>query len=159
MGETKRAVIPWWVFALFTGVGIIMLIVGGFLTSRTSRFLESAVEAPGEVVDISSYTDDDGQTMYQPVIRFTAQDGEDYEITGSTGSSWAPELGRQVTVLYNPDSPQLADLKGFWNQWLGPVIFLGLGGLIFVLGVVLWFFLRGKPVPVSDGGVDFILDD
>ncbi len=159
MGDTTRAVIPWWVFALFTGIGLILLVVGGFLASKTSRFLASAIEAAGEVVDITSYEDDEGQTMYRPVIRFTTQDGQEHEITGSTSSSWAPELGREVTVLYNPDSPRNADLKGFTNQWLAPSIFLGLGGLFFVLGVVLWIFLRGRTVPVADSGVDFSFDD
>ena len=160
MGETEKKVVPWWFFALFIGVGVIMLAVGALWIGKVNKFLASAVEAQGVIVDISAHQDiDDDQMMYSAIIEFTAADGETYQFTVGNSSSIKPKLGKQVGVLYDPAHPQDADRQGFWNQWLGPVIFLGLGGVFFILGLVLWIKLRGKPIAVSDSNVDFMMDD
>jgi hypothetical protein len=148
-----------WIFMLFAGVGIALLVAGGYWTVGVRQFLATAVEVPGRIVDVSSYTDDDGQRMHQAVIAFTAQDGSDHEFVSSASTSWSPKVGSQVKVLYDPAAPGDARQSGFWNIWLGPVIVLGIGGALLIAGIGLWLLLRGKPLQESDSTVDFMLDD
>lgn len=158
MEDKRIAVIPWWIFASFIAVGAIMLAVGGIWASRVSHFIAGAGRAPGEIVDFDSYVSDDGETMYKAVIRYTVESGQEYEVLGSTGTSWKPEVGKRLTMLYDPANPQEASPDSFWSQWLGPVVFLGLGGVFALIGIGLWYFLGGKPVAVSDGP-DFMMED
>jgi hypothetical protein len=44
----------------------------------------------------------------------------------SSGSSSPPEVGHSVDVLYGPDDPRDAQLSGFFDLWLFPLVFGGL---------------------------------
>jgi len=151
-----RPGLPAWACLLFLGVGIVFLAVAIAWTTSVNAFLATARTATGQIVDVHSRRDDDGQWMHRPVIRFTV-DGKEHEVAGAVATSWKPEVGAQVDVLYDPAHPDDANLAGFWSQWLGPVIFYGLGVVLTVVGGLLFVFRRSLK-PVAAGNVDLLSD-
>ena len=132
-------------FIAVGGAGILAALV---LYLRGRRFLATALSAQGTVVENVASSGDEGGTVYQPVIDFTAADGQQVRFTGSVASS-PPKYqpGQVVTVKYSPTNPQKAKLPGIFGMWFLPLLF-GTMGIGFAGGGVLWL----NAGPSSDEG-------
>ena len=124
---------------IFLLVGAGMLVGALLLYNSTSRFLEGAIRANGEVVDLvesrsSSASSSDSPT-YRPVVRFTTMAGEGVEFTSSVGSN-PPSYsrGEQVQVLYRADEPTSGRIDDYMSLWGGATIVAGLGTVFFLIG-------------------------
>jgi Protein of unknown function (DUF3592) len=98
------------------------------------RFAATARRAEGVVTKVEwrATRDDAGHIAhtYYPWVRFRAGKGA-VEFPGSAGSSQPVfSVGDRVTVLYPPERPEQARIGSLSEQYLGPLIFGGLG-LIF----------------------------
>jgi len=145
MDAAARGGLPWWAYALFSGLGLIFIAIGVLTAQGARRFLSTAVAAEGRIVDYTADRDlDDEQTMYTPVIEFTAADGALQRFSAGVSSSTKPAVGRQVTVLYDPARPERARLKSWAALWMLPTIFSGLGAVLVVLGAALGLILRPR---------------
>ncbi|OYT10959.1 MAG: hypothetical protein B6I18_06380 [Bacteroidetes bacterium 4572_112] len=105
--------------------------------NNTQEFLVNSERTLGEIIDFSSYTDDDSDAeMYSAIYEFTNQHGE--KITfDEDGSSSSPsgEVGDVVKVIYNPDTNE-AKLDSFFSLY-GFVAILGLSTIItFVMALI-----------------------
>jgi Protein of unknown function (DUF3592) len=107
------------------GVGLLVACPVAFV--HTERFVAGAEHATGTVIDLSRETDSEGRVTLYPVVRFTTADGRTVQFLSSSGSSSPPEVGDSVDVLYDPDDPRDAQLSGFFDLWLFPLVFGGLG--------------------------------
>ncbi len=94
----------------------------------------------GEVVSSSSKISD-GSTTHTPVVRYSV-DGQEYWITSSISSGFAPTIGEKREVAYNPDQPNQAKIvEGIgtmWWLWLFPisgVIILVIAPISFILSL------------------------
>ena len=127
----------WIVKVVFAVIGTGLSIGALFLYRSSSEYLERALRAEGEVVDLHlsrGSSSDDGPT-YRPVVRFSMDDGAPREFTSSTGSNPASySVGERVEVLYFEDSPQDAKINSFSDLWLGTLILGGLGATFFLIG-------------------------
>jgi hypothetical protein len=110
---------------LFFGVGLLVACTATFV--HTERFVAGAERATGTVIDLSRETDSEGTVTFNPVVRFTTADGRTVQFVSSSGSSSPAEVGDSVDVLYDPDDPRDAQLSGFFDLWLFPLVFGGLG--------------------------------
>lgn len=111
--------------------------VGGFLLYRnTAAFVARAETAVGRVESYQSEETRDGngkrQTMYYPVVSFTAKDGSYHTFRGDTGTSRPGLSGERVEILYDPRAPSQARARGFFSLWLGPLA-LGVIGAVTAL--------------------------
>jgi len=114
---------------IFLGIGVLMLIGALLLWNSTRRFIANADTAQGKVIELIEVRDeDDGSITYKPVVTFEAPTGKSITFTASFSSKPAPyDVGESVEVLYAPDDPHDARIRGFGSLWLGPTILGGLG--------------------------------
>jgi Protein of unknown function (DUF3592) len=118
-------------------IGIGLLAAGAATFVHTLRFVQGAERATGTVIELSEETDSEGDVTFHPVVRFTTAEGRTVEFVSSSGRSPAPwSVGDRVEVLYDPDDPKDAELSGFFDLWLFPIAFTGVGvGFIAAFGV------------------------
>lgn len=79
--------------------------------------------------------------MYYPQIVFTGPEGQAVRFqdrTGSGGTTTTRRSGERVTVIYNPEKPELVMIdRGLWN-WAAPMGLMALGILILLVTLKVW---------------------
>lgn len=120
--------------AIFSAVGLPLLIIAGFLIFRDIAFFNKAVEARGTVIELEEKVsrDRDGTSRsYYPRVSFIDNKGKEFTFTSNSGSN-PPGFseGEEVTVLYDPASPSKAKIDTFFQTW-GMSFFVAILGVIF----------------------------
>lgn len=111
-------------------ISLTMLIIGIVSFIRAKRFLNSAIETRGIVIQdvYKGQSSDGGGAMYSPKVKFTDSMGREYEFTENWSSNRPDfKIGDEVIVLYNPSNPQKARRGG--KKWKFYFIAWLLGGL------------------------------
>ena len=113
----------------FLIIGVLMLLGSLLSWNSTRRFIANADTTQGRVIElIEVHDEDDGSITYKPVVTYEAANGRSITFTASFSSKPAPyDVGENVEVLYAPDNPHDARIRGFGSLWLGPTILGGLG--------------------------------
>lgn len=138
--------IVWLFYALFIVIGLVFVGIAVLKAQGARRFLSTAIEAEGQIVDYTQKQNfDDERLMYSAVFEFTTADGQVTRVTANTSSSSKPAVGRQVRVLYDPQDPQRARLKSWAALWMLPTVFGALGAMLILLGVGVWTGTRPRP--------------
>lgn len=117
---------------IFLLVGLIFFLVGTGVLISARKKAATYEETTGVITDF----DRDGY----PYITYTVH-GKTYEQRSSfTTSSY--RVGQELPVRYDPDAPYRMEVAGKMALFL-PIMFMGMGGLFLVIGV-LWvrFFRR-----------------
>lgn len=123
--------------------GILILLFTFFINGLSNRYTKNCtVEADGYVVSFDEWVtkdDNNKETLigYAPVVRFTAEDGKQYESIYSTYSSdKICEENTAIRILYDPEDPSKIDLPDFKkNDLLSdilcilPIIILPIAGI------------------------------
>jgi hypothetical protein len=123
---------------IFLGIGAIQLGLGVFFFVRTRRFLRTAVEATGTIVELLESSGSEGGTVYQAVVEFQTADGRSIRWQEAMASNPpAGQQGDQLLMKYDPVNPQRARIAKATRLWFLPGLFGLLGLLFFALGVVL----------------------
>lgn len=125
---------------LLSALAIFTVLYVGYAYFSFISFTSKAVEVKGTVVGFEKK-----RKSFLPKVQFETLDGQTviFLATLASKDTSVVKTGSPVKVLYNPDKPQVATLRGFWEIW-GPPIFtliLGVGPLLFVL------FLRAVLMP------------
>jgi uncharacterized protein DUF3592 len=82
--------------------------------------------------------DDDGDAIYAPVVEFRTENGGPATYKSSLYSRPCKyKVGDKVDVLYNPDKPADAQIKGRKMNSLPMLVLGGLGMIFTTVGVVL----------------------
>lgn len=85
--------------------------------------------------------------VYCPIVEFSLPSGEKITFTSSYGTRPAShKIGQSVTVRYDPDNPQSADIDSTVSFWLFPGILTFMGVLACCLGfffVLMYWFMQG----------------
>jgi hypothetical protein len=113
--------------------GLIFFGVGAGLSYKQSSMQRAGTQVPGEVVSLDTNCDNDG-CAYAPIVSFKTR--EEKTVTfESTYSSNPPayEIGEKVTVIYLPDNPEKAVIKGEGTGFR--IVFMIVGGLITCVGL------------------------
>ena len=117
-----------WFVIIFLGVGALMLLGSVLFWNKTRHFLARAHQAPGTVVELREVRDSEGSSTWKPVVAFVAGNGRRVRFADSVSSKPAAyDVGDTVTVLYLPDEPEEAHIRGFSSLWLGVAVLGGLG--------------------------------
>ena len=129
----------------FIGIGGLALILTGVLYARLKAFLAKARPAYGTVTAIRTMTDDDGDAIYAPVVEFQTENGGPAIYKSSLYSRPCKyKVGDKVDILYNPDKPADAQIKGRKMNFLPMLVLGGLGMIFTIVGVVLALVLPHK---------------
>ena len=124
------------IFVALGGVFILVALVSWY---RTRRFVEESVPAFGEVIGLQERRSDD--VTYSPIIRFPVPGGGVVEFTETTSSYPAGyKVGDRVRVLYHREDLRRARVASTWRLYLVVMIFGGLGGIFFVVGLLAMAF-------------------
>ena len=133
-------------FMLF---GLLFFAIGSGMTLHQRSLEKQGIEAPGVVVDLQENYDSDGST-YAPVVQFSAKNGQSVEFVSSYSSSPpAYDVGETITVVYPPDNPNDAIIKG--DGQLLHIIFMILGGIVGTVGFYLVFSAIRNAAIISPG--------
>ena len=123
---------------IFIAIGAIFIGLGIFFFIRTRRFLRTAVETAGTIVELRESWGSEGGTVYSAVVEFQTADGRSIRWEESMASNPpAGQPGEQLVMKYDPANPQRARIAKATRMWFMPVLFGGLGLLFLVIGVVL----------------------
>jgi Protein of unknown function (DUF3592) len=124
--------------AIFLVIGVVLFAIGGFLWMRTRRFLETAVDTTGVIVDLLESSGSDGGTVYQAVVEFQTREGQTVRWTESMASSPAAgDVGDQLPMKYNPDDPNEARIARAFRMWFVTMLLSGMGLMFGATGLVL----------------------
>ena len=107
-------------------MSIVVLAVSVLTYTHTRRFVDSALRAPGKVVEMVAHRESTARMRpIVPVFVFRDANQREHKIRSSVGTSPPSyDVGDDVTVLYRPEEPEKASLDGFFDLWLFP---LGVG--------------------------------
>ena len=123
---------------IFIAIGAVFIGLGIFFFIRTRRFLRTAVETTGTIVELRESSGSEGGTVYSAVVDFQTADGRSIRWEESMASNPpAGQPGEQLVMKYDPANPNKARIAKATRMWFMPVLFGGLGLLFFVIGVVL----------------------
>lgn len=125
---------PKLVGGIFLSVGLIMLVVTGWIYNRQQNFYQRAIPVQGTVISYDQYesSDDDGgsTTMYTPVFEYS-YNGQTYTHTGEVSSSSQDyDIGEPAEIMVDPDNPSDMMVDSFMERWF-VVLLLGFMGIVF----------------------------
>ena len=109
-----------WIFAI---IGLALIVAGLVCLVKSENFKKNAVETEATITEIEIYEDSDGDTQYNVLVEFRA---DDEKIEGSLGYHVSGmKKGQTVQIFYNPNDPH--DFKSASEDiWLF-VVFIVLG--------------------------------
>jgi hypothetical protein len=128
---------------IFGGVGFLLMALALIFLVRTRIFISNSQQAQATITQMVYSSDSEGGG-YTPVFRFRTLQGQEVEVSGSLRTN-PPQfkVGQTIDVLYDPDKPQKARIKKWFNLYFVPAL-LGFLGLVFGCGgigsmIAAWF--------------------
>ncbi len=121
-------------------LGVVLLVLCGLFVYQTLEFLAVAKGADGTVVRLEyERSGSSSGGAYYPIVRFLLRTGETFEFRSSVGSS-PPSYrrGEPVRVLYDPTTPESAEIDSFFSLWFAPILLGFLGSVFGAFGVGYW---------------------
>jgi len=121
---------------IFTLIGVGVLALGVYLGMERADFLQTALPADGEVIQLNERRSDDSY-VYYPVVSFILP-GTERTLTFEHDSGSNPpsySVGEQVSVLYDPDNPQQAIIDAGLLNYMGAGIASLLGSIFALVGI------------------------
>lgn len=124
----KQLILP--LFFLF--FGSLFFAIGSGLTYQQRTLEKQGIEAQGVVVGLQENYDSDG-SAFRPVVQFKTANGQSVEFVSSYSSSPpAYDVGEPVIVVYLPEEPLNAIIKG--DGQLLHIILMAVGGIFAAVG-------------------------
>ena len=135
--------------ALCGSLGVLFTAWGCVRAYRAWRFVRGASQAAGVIVGFERNPSGEHREYRHPVVRFETQEGKPVEFASefgytkiARGLGFGPEEGREVRVLYDPQRPEKAEIKGARGTVGTPLALIAAGVFCFgMLAFVLYFFL------------------
>jgi hypothetical protein len=117
-------------FGLFPFCGGLMFaLIGAMFLIKTLALNSNGIRTRGKVV----HYEDSGEES-RPVVEFEDLAGTTHRVTLS-GAEIRADKG--VDIIYDRDNPTFASCASFSYFWMFPLIFLGLGSMTALLGVLI----------------------
>jgi CDGSH-type Zn-finger protein len=111
-------------------LSVIMTLVGGIWLYFCIAFIYNSIECRGTITGWQeSEGSESGSKVYHSKVKFVATDGKSYEFVGGIGHPTKPKLDGELPVRYSEKFPEKAKIIGIADFWLGPLLFLIMGGI------------------------------
>ena len=117
-------------------MGPLFLLAGVVALVWNIHFISSAATAEGRVIELVDTSSPGESAQYKAKVSYDVA-GETY--TGHSTWSTAPaafDVGERVQVLYDPAKPSSMMLDTFFEKWFIALIFLGIGNLFTIIGLI-----------------------
>jgi len=116
---------------IFGLMGFFMVALALFLFVRTRIFLNKAQQTQGTVINMVYSRSSKGGGGYSPVYSFRTIMGQEIVVTDNLSSNPPMfQVGQTIDVLYDPENPNDARIKKWFNLYFLPMLF-GFLGLVF----------------------------
>jgi len=114
----------------FSCVGFILAGLAVFFLVRTRSFISRSRQTQGTITQMV-YSSDSDSGGYIPVFRFRTLEGQEVEVSENLRTN-PPQfkVGQMIDVLYDPQKPEKARIKKWFNLYFVPAL-LGFLGLVF----------------------------
>lgn len=116
-------------FAIFTAIGIIMIICAGVLAWNFMSFQSNAEEISGIITEIESYRNSDHELSHRVYVSYQ-YDGKEYEDVSLGYYSSGMYEGKEIELLCDPEKPW--SITTSFSGIMGSIVLL-LIGIVFVL--------------------------
>ena len=110
--------------ALFSGV--CFLLAARNERRKIERIRRDGQRVVGDVVDYKYDGGGEGTKGPFPVVQFRTPDGRSVKVTSNVGGSFAPRIGYQLNVVFDPNNPE--------DAWIDSGMTRSLPELAFVIG-------------------------
>ena len=121
---------------LLTALGLVCLLLGGYLAWQTTTFASGAMTTTGTVVSYHEITEN-GSTRYKPRVRYRTHRDEINTVVGQMAyTSQRIPVGSEVPVMYKEADTMKMRVATFFDNWLGASVAAGVG-LVCVAGGIL----------------------
>jgi len=131
---------------LLLALGLVCLLLGGYLAWQSAGFASTAVTTTGRVVSYFEH-DVDGKKRYRPRVRYTTESGDINTVAGQMDyTSQRIPVGSEVPVQYQVDEPMKIRIATFFDNWLGASIAAGIGLVSMVGGILVRRSLKRAPL-------------
>ncbi|HEX8915788.1 MAG TPA: DUF3592 domain-containing protein [Humisphaera sp.] len=153
-----RRIYPWIALGLVT-FGAVFVTIGGFAWRSSAKLAKDGLVADAVVTQVDEVhrpatRDREAGVLYYPHFRFTDAAGQTHDVASSTGQYPAAYAkGDRLKVRYLPARPQEAEADTWTSLWLFPVVFVGVGSLVWLAAAVVVVVARRLPPPPEP--VDF----
>ena len=128
------------VFAIFAGLGGLVVAIGLLLWVRMMVFMRRSVLAEGVVLEVVSRRDvTHPETRYSPRVRFEAG-GQHYEFLSQVALLTAPQVGERLPIRYVRGQPATAEVHYAGAEWFGPAFIMFFGFIFLAVGVLVGLF-------------------
>lgn len=131
-----------WIFLL---IGLFLLGIAGYMYASQAVFIKSSTSAQGTIIKNQRRmsVDSDGY-VYAPVVAFTTVDGRTQEFESNVRSDPpAHRVGDTVKVDYDPQDLSNAQIEDPFELYLGVAIVGGIGLIFTIVGMIIFFSLKG----------------
>ena len=125
----------------FLLLGLALIVGSVFLYLKNRKLAKEGVHMEADIIDVKmkeqTDTDSEGYTstskMYYPVFRYEFK-GQEYvkESNVGVGNKRKYSKGDKINILFMPDTPEKAKVKGFFSQYL-------FSALLLVIGIICLF--------------------
>ncbi len=141
---------------IFGIVGLVLLFVSpllflgaGSLYRGACEKVETWTRTEATVIAMLPEHGDDG-TVYYPLFRFTAADGQSYDVKSNFGSGDPLyKLNERIPVLYPETAPKEAVVESFGSLYFAPLALAIFGLFDFVFGCLATYVARRKEPEVT----------
>lgn len=130
-------------FTCFIIIGIILILISGYLAYSRANFLGNSVKADGIVTNyvetgtITSGAVKIARMTYAPMVSFNSSEGKAIEFKSALSSTSKPyKIGDKVTVVYLKGNPSSAEIYSFTRMWLVSLGVLFGGIVVLLIGVI-----------------------
>lgn len=131
---------------LLLALGLVCLLLGGYLAWQSQGFASTAVATTGTVVSYFEHVEN-GKTRYRPRVRFITEGGAIFATAGQMDyTSQRVPVGSQVPVQYQPADPNKMRIASFFDNWLGAVVAVGVGVVAMLGGLLVRRSLKRAPL-------------
>jgi hypothetical protein len=131
---------------LLLALGLVCLLLGGWLAWQTTSFASTAISTTGRVVSYNE-TVEDGKPMYRPRVRYETHRGEINTVVGQMAyTSQRIPVGGTVPVMYQENDTMKMRVATFFDSWLGACVAAAIGVICFIGGIFVRRSLRRAPL-------------
>lgn len=124
------------VLTIFIIVGTLLVGFGTYSTRALNTRTQSYVETVGIFIGTDRYSEDSNRLVYSYMV-----DGVEYTVATDYGTSIIPSRGSTIKILYNPNDPSAAVIRGM----NGNILLIAIGTMfVLIPGMVLLGYGKTK---------------
>ncbi len=135
MPQLTRPGLPIVFASIFVLFSLPFIAIGGYFGYENYLLTTHGTKTTGQVIElVSSYSSKGGRT-YAPVFEFVTPDQQSHTVRSHVYSNPASfSVGERVNILYPTNKPEEAEINSFTQLWLLPLVFVIVGGIMFLIG-------------------------